>query len=42
MEAMADPLADVEADPVALAALRAAARRPVHAYLLVGAAGTGT
>jgi DNA polymerase-3 subunit delta' len=42
MEAMVDPLADVAADPAALAALRAAARRPVHAYLLVGAAGTGT
>jgi DNA polymerase-3 subunit delta' len=39
---MVDPLAGVAADPGALAALRAAARRPVHAYLLVGAAGTGT
>jgi DNA polymerase-3 subunit delta' len=39
---MVDPLADVAADPSAVAALRAAARRPVHAYLFVGAAGTGT
>ena len=39
---MVDPLADVAADPTAIAALRAAARRPVHAYLLVGAPGTGT
>jgi DNA polymerase-3 subunit delta' len=42
MVAMTDPLADVDADPASLAALRAAVPRPVHAYLLVGAAGTGT
>jgi DNA polymerase-3 subunit delta' len=39
---MADLFDDVAADPTALAALRVAAVRPVHAYLLVGAAGTGT
>lgn len=33
--------ADVPAQPAAIAALRAAARRPVHAYLLVGPPGTG-
>ena len=37
-----DPLyADVPAQPAAVAALRAAARRPVHAYLFVGPPGTG-
>ncbi|MDQ2725681.1 MAG: AAA family ATPase [Actinomycetota bacterium] len=33
--------ADVPAQPAAVAALEAAARRPVHAYLLVGPPGTG-
>ena len=33
--------ADVPAQPAALAALEAAARRPVHAYLFVGPPGTG-
>lgn len=33
--------ADVVGQPAAVAALRAAARRPVHAYLVVGPAGTG-
>jgi DNA polymerase-3 subunit delta' len=42
MAAMTDLLAAVPADPAALAALRAAAVHPVHAYLLVGAPGTGT
>ncbi len=42
MGAMADPFADVPAHPAAVSALRAAAVRPVHAYLFVGPAGTGT
>lgn len=33
--------ADVPAQPAAVAALQAAARRPVHAYLLLGPPGTG-
>jgi DNA polymerase-3 subunit delta' len=33
--------ADVSAQPAAVAALRAAARRPVHAYLFLGPPGTG-
>jgi DNA polymerase-3 subunit delta' len=40
--AMADLYADVPASPAAIAALRAASIRPVHAYLLVGSVGAGT
>lgn len=36
---MTELFADVPAQPAAVAALRAAARRPVHAYLLVGPPG---
>jgi DNA polymerase III subunit delta' len=39
---VADLYADVPAAPAAIAALRAAATRPVHAYLLVGSPGAGT
>lgn len=38
---MPELYADVPAQPAAVAALRAAATRPVHAYLLVGPAGSG-
>src|SRR5579875_833565 len=41
MATMSDPFRDVAAQPAAVAALQAAAARPVHAYLLVGAPGTG-
>src|SRR3954463_75541 len=39
--AMTDPWAGVVAQEQAVAALRAASRSPVHAYLLVGARGSG-
>jgi DNA polymerase-3 subunit delta' len=39
---MADLYGSVVGQPVAVKNLRASARRPVHAYLFVGAAGTGT
>ncbi|MEA3078521.1 MAG: polymerase subunit delta [Actinomycetota bacterium] len=39
---MADLYASVVGQPVAVKNLRASARRPVHAYLFVGAADTGT
>jgi DNA polymerase-3 subunit delta' len=42
MVAMADLYADVPASAAAIASLRAAAVRPVHAYLLVGSVGAGT
>jgi DNA polymerase III subunit delta' len=38
---MSDLYADIPGQAAAVAALRAAAARPVHAYLLVGPAGTG-
>ena len=38
---MSDLFADVVGQPAAVAALRAAAAAPVHAYLLVGPAGSG-
>jgi DNA polymerase-3 subunit delta' len=42
MVPMADLYTGIPAAPAAIAALRAAAVRPVHAYLLVGPAGAGT
>lgn len=38
---MAELYSDLVGQPAALQALRSAARRPVHAYLIVGPAGTG-
>ena len=38
---MAELYSDLVGQPAALQALRLAARRPVHAYLIVGPAGTG-